>query len=351
MKTDVKTLLKELVEIPSVSHHEDEISSFVCGYLRDNGIRGKRYGNNVYCSVGKGKPSVLLNTHMDTVPVCPGWTRDPFRASVSKGRLYGLGSNDAKGSLAAMMSAMVRLNDTDLAGTVFFGASVGEECGNTGIVELLEILPPVDAAVVGEPTGLDIAIAMRGLAILRFTAVGKSAHGSRPEEGVNAIYGAARDIIRLSTKKFDEHYHDLLGSPGISVTLISGGTKNNVIPGRCEFTVDARSIPSFDNDAMIFTLQELVDGEMEVVSNRFHPCEIGPEEPIVKAAMTACPQGSITGFKGMSDRAFIRAPCIILGPGSGLMSHAPDECIEIAQVEKACTVYHRTVSEFLGCSP
>ncbi|MGM0509888.1 MAG: M20/M25/M40 family metallo-hydrolase [Thermoplasmatota archaeon] len=346
MKT--KDLLKTLVEIPSVSKDEKEISKFIYGYLNENGISAKRYDNNVYCSIGEGKPSILLNSHLDTVPVCPGWDSDPYRALERGGKIYGLGANDAKGSLCAMINTMIGLadTDTDLRGTVYFGASVEEECGNKGIVELLQKIPPVDAAIIGEPTGLDIATAMRGLVILKVTSKGKSAHASRPHHGENAIYRAASDILKIKSTCFKEE-HPLLGSPTVSVTLINGGTKNNVIPGSCEFTIDIRTTPDFGNDALINNISGDLKSDVEVLSNRFYPKETCSEEGVVKVAKNAVQDADIIGFRGMCDYAFIDAPGIILGPGNSQQSHSPNEFIEIKQVEDACRMYQKIIKEFL----
>ncbi len=347
---ETEELLKKLVDIPSISGEEDNISDFICDHLKENGISAKKYKKNVYCSVGKGKHSVLLNSHMDTVPVCPGWSGDPFKAVEKDGYIFGLGANDAKGSLSAMITAMIELADEEFNGKVYFGASVEEECGNRGIVELNSKIPKVDGAIIGEPTGLDIARGMRGLAILQLRIKGKSAHASRPNEGENAICSAAWEILRLSSMTFHKD-HPLLGNPTISVTLIEGGEKNNVIPGECKFTLDLRSTPNYDNNEMIRTISNLSTCDVEVLSNRLHAKETDEQEIIVKAAKKVNPVGKIIGFKGMCDFVFVDAPGIIFGPGTSAMSHAPNERIDLEEVKKASTLYRDIVKEYLGWYP
>ncbi len=343
---EIEELLMELVGITSISGDEGEISRFISEYLKESGIAAKRYKNNVYCSIGKGKPSVLLNSHMDTVPVCPNWTREPFKAREENGYIYGLGANDAKGSLSAMIGALVELAEDDIDGKVYFGASVEEECGNKGIVDLFRKIPKVDAAIIGEPTDMKIATAMRGLTILQLISKGKSAHASRPHEGENAIYRAITDITKLSAMTF-RNEHPLLGVPTVSVTLIEGGTKNNIVPGECKFTLDVRSTPSYDNDDMIEAISGSSISEVEVLSNRLHSKETDERESIVKAAKKVNPTGKVIGFKGMCDFVFVDAPGVIMGPGKSKMSHAPDECIAVDDVKRASVIYRDTVKEFL----
>ncbi len=343
---EAKELLKKLVEIPSISGNEAQISQFVFDHLQENGLSPKQYKDNVYCSIGKGKQILLLNSHLDTVPVCPGWNQDPFKPKEANGKICGLGANDTKGSMTAMINAFKKLADSkDLKGKVFFAASTQEETNNIGIKQLTEKIPKVDAAVIGEPTELNICTAMRGLAILKFVAKGKSGHASRPSQGVNAIYKAIEDIKKLRSLEF-EKAHKLLGKPTITTTLISGGTKNNVIPGECEFTTDVRTTPIYPNKKMIDLIKETATSEVQVLSDRLCPKETSESEKIVLAAQKACPEGKLLGFPAMCDWVFIDAPGIIFGPGITTQSHTPNEFIEIKQVEKAGEIYQKIVHEF-----
>jgi len=341
-----KELLKKLVEIPSVSGNEAKISSFLYEHLKENGLPAKQYKGNVYCSIGKGKQTLLFNSHLDTVPECPGWSQDPFKPKEANGKIYGLGANDAKGSLTAMVDAFKKLaGSNDFNGKLFLAASTQEETDNIGIKQVVEKIPKVDAVVIGEPTNLSICTAMRGLAILKFVAKGKSGHASRPSEGVNAIYKAFQDIEKLKALSFEKE-HPKLGKPTVTVTMINGGTKNNVIPGECEFTADVRSTPIYDNQKMIEAIKKVVSSELHILSQELCPKETSESEKIVLAAKKASPGSNLIGFPAMCDWVFVDAPGIIIGPGITTQSHAPNENIEIKQVEKASETYKKIAYEF-----
>ena len=344
----IKELLMKLVCIQSISKNEGEIGRFIFDCLKEKGLSPKMCGDNVYCSIGKGKETLLLTSHMDTVPVCSGWTRKPFKAVEANGRIYGLGANDTKGSLAAMIDTVTNLNDDELDelnGRVVFAGTVQEETTNLGIWQIMEKIGKVDAAVVGEPTGLNICTAMRGLMILKLTAKGRSAHASRPNQGINAIYKSCEDIQRLLGLKFAKS-HNLLGKPSIAVTLINGGAKSNVIPGECEFTADIRSTPIYDNRRLLGLVKKAVKSEVVVLSSRLKPKEANERERVVVAARKASPEAKIIGFPAMCDLALIGAPGIIIGPGRFKQSHSPDEFIKPEQVAKASSIYRGVIENY-----
>ncbi len=342
-----KELLLKLVSIQSVSRGEAEIGEFICKYLSDNGLDPKMHEGNVYCSKGSGKDSLLLTSHMDTVPVCPGWTRNPNKPTDDGGKIFGLGSNDAKGSMAAMMDAIVSLDESMLDGKVFFSATVQEEVTNCGIEQVMKKLPRVGAAVVGEPTGLDICTSMKGLLILKLKAKGRSAHASRPSEGINAIYNAIGDIQRVLALDFPKS-HNQLGKPSIAATMISAGTRNNVIPAQCEFTLNIRSTPFYDNHKLLALIEKAVKSDVIVQSIRLNSRTVPEKEKIVLAARSANSAAAIRGFQAMCDLALIDAPGIIMGPGNSAQSHAPDEFIEISQVEKASIIYGKLIKDYFN---
>lgn len=345
---NVINLLKQLIEIPSVSNKEEEISRYVKGFFEENGISAKRYKNNVYCHVGEGEPKLLLNSHLDTVPPCSDYTNNPYASEEKGGRIYGLGSNDAKGSVAAMMSAMVSLSKLeDLNGKIYFGASVEEEVGNKGIEMLTEKIPRVEGAVVGEPTSLNICTGMRGLLILKFTAKGKSGHASRPEEGDNAIYKAISDIDKIKNIKFEKE-HDLLGYPSVAVTVVDGGIKHNMIPDKCRFTADIRTTPLYESSEIISKIKKQISSDIKVYSDRLNYKETNTDEKIVNVALQVNPDGKIKRFGGICDLVFIDEPGIIMGPGTSEESHSPDESIGIDQVRKAVDLYYKLGKEFVG---
>jgi acetylornithine deacetylase len=288
---ELEALLKKMVAIPSISKNEQNLSTFLREYMMDNGVRSEMCGDNVICSVGSGKKTLLFNSHLDTVPACSGWKTDPFKPVKKDGRIIGLGANDAKASMTAMADAVIRLADSKtLDGRLFFAATVQEETLNVGIQQVMERLGKVDAVVIGEPTGLDICTSMRGLVILRLKSTGRSAHASRPSEGVNAIYRTMSDIERLKRIKFPKK-HPVLGCPSIATTMINGGVKSNVIPSECEFTVDVRTTPFYGNMDIIEIIKRSVESKVDVVSSRLIPKETGSGEKIVRAAKKANPGG------------------------------------------------------------
>ena len=341
-------LLQELVRIPSISKNEAPLADRVAEILSEDGFEPVRSGRNVWCRIGNGSPSLLLNTHLDTVPIAPGWTRDPHAALLDGGRIFGLGANDAKGCLTAMLLALPRLRN--VRGSLYLAATCDEEVGKgEGLEVLLPTLPPMDAAIVGEPSSLNIARAQRGLVVLKNTARGRSGHASRPLEGINAIEIAAADVIALKHLTFDRP-HPLLGNPTIQVTLVQGGTTRNMIPAECTYTCDIRTTPNVGNEAIIEKIRSIVLSHVEVASQRLHPRETPENSRIVQAARRAQPKAEVYGFPSLTDLVHVPGPGIVLGPGHRTQSHAPDESIEIAEVARAVEVYARTVEEYFGGS-
>lgn len=342
----IEKLLKKLIEIPSISGQERKIARFVFNYLKNNGLKPKLLlGNNVYCEIGKGEKVLLLNSHLDTVPSSPSWTIQPYQAKETKGKIYGLGACDAKGSIAAMIETMIDLNRVEkkLNGKVIFIATNNEEgTGESGLVKLIKKIN-YDAAIIGEPTSLNICPAQRGIVRLKILAKGKAGHVALG--GVNAIHQAADDISVLKNLKFSKK-HNLLGFPTIQVTLIEGGIKANVIPDRCEFTVHIRSTPIYPNNYLINLIKKKIKSQIEIESNRFFPKETEIREEIVKTAKKVSPNSKITGFLAASDFAFLDKPGIILGPGNLEQAHSADEFIEISQLRKAKEIYKKIIEYF-----
>jgi acetylornithine deacetylase len=336
-------LLKSLVNIPSVSGNENEIADFVYDYLNENGLDAKRVENNVYCSVGKGK-TLLLNSHLDTVPPSKSWKSNPYKANEANGKIYGLGACDAKASIACMICTMTNLikSEKELGGRVIFSAVCEEELESRGIKELIKKIPSFEAAVIGEPTNLDIAVAQKGIVRAKMLSKGKSAHASL--RGVNAIHKAADDIEKIKGLVFKKKH--LLGYPSVQVTMINAGIGKNVIPDRCESILDIRTTPVYPNNYMINLIRKLVKSEIEIMSNRIFPKETNIKEGIVRAARLANKKARTTGFFAACDLAFIDKPGIILGPGSPNQAHSPDEFVEIRQLRKADIIYQNLIKNF-----
>jgi acetylornithine deacetylase len=315
------------------------------------GFSAVRSGRNIHAVIGKGRPALLLNSHLDTVPANPSWTRDPFKPRRIGDRLYGLGASDAKASLAAMLSAlpMIAQRVKRRGGKVVFAATCDEETGGKGLEVLLPRLGRMDAAVIGEPTACDPYTGQRGLVILKATARGRSAHASRPQRGINALEIAARDILNLG--KLRLRRHPLMGAGSVAATMIQGGTRRNVIPAACEFWIDIRTTPRDPNASVVRRVSRLLVSEVTVHSMRLDAVETSPREPIVRAAQAAHPGGRPGALMGTSDLVFCAKrgiPGVILGPGFPRLSHAPDEYVTDGQLRKAATLYPLIVDAYLS---
>ena len=352
--SDVVALLRELVAIPSVSGEEAAVRDHLLAWLRGRGVDARADGRNVLAVIEGAAGSaadrgLLLCTHHDVVPVGPGWTRDPWDAALSDGRVWGRGSNDAKSSVAAMCVAAARADRRQLHGRLVLALVCDEETGGQGAEVLAPRLPPVSACVVGEPSGLDVCPGQRGLLRAAVVARGRSCHASRPWEGENALAKSARDVLAIAALDFPGE-HPLLGRATLAATMIAGGTRPNVIPGECTLQVDGRPTPDCDNGRMLAMLREAVAGsEVVVKSERFRPVLTPPDAEIVRVARAASPTGIVRGFLGVSDLFHLRhLPGVVMGPGTSAASHAPDEWVAVEQVEAAAEAYGRLIGSYLG---
>jgi acetylornithine deacetylase len=355
--SEVIDLLRELVAIPSVSGEEAACRDHLLRWLEARGVPARAIGRNVLAVIegqqGPGAPGapprgLVLCSHYDVVPVGPGWTRAPWEPELSGGRIFGRGSNDAKSSVAAMAVAAANADPARLRGRLVLALVCDEETGGAGIEACLPELPACSAAVVGEPTGLDVCPGQRGLLRVSVRAVGRSCHASRPWEGSNAIESAARDVLAIQSMELPGD-HPLLGTPTLAVTVIAGGTRPNVIPGECTFQVDGRPTPECDNERLLGLLRDTVAGEVEVRSTRFRPVVTPEGEEIVQVARAASPTGAVRGFGGVSDLFHLRhLPGVVMGPGTSAASHAPDEWVAVEQVEAAAVAYGDIVQRYLG---
>lgn len=334
-------LLKVLISTPSVSRDEEAAANALQTYMERSGILTNRSGNNVWCTgpnFDEKKPTLLLNSHIDTVKPVSGWQKQPFTPTESEGRLYGLGSNDAGGSLVCLFETFRMLTQKEQPYNLIFLASCEEEVsGKNGIESVLPELPPIRFAVVGEPTGMRPAIAEKGLMVLDCVATGKAGHAAR-NEGVNAIYKAIEDINWFSTYQFPEK-SDLLGPVKMTVTIIKAGTQHNVVPDRCEFTVDIRSNEFYSNERLFELIKEQVGCEIKARSFRLNSSRTEPEHPFVQRCLMLGkePFGSPT----LSDQALMRFPSVKIGPGDSARSHSADEFIYGPEIRDAITTYVR----------
>lgn len=347
MSPDAVSLLRRLVATSSESGKEDAAAALLEAELSALGWAPKRVGRSVYAVLGSGGPTLLLSSHIDTVPVGEGWTVPPLEGLLKDGRVYGRGANDAKGCLTAMvLGAAAAFSKDAPAGTVVLSASCEEETTNSGIAEVLPHLPKPDAAVVGEPTGLAPAVAQKGLLLLEVTAQGRAAHAAWGG-GENAVTKAARDVLALESISFDRS-HPALGLPSLQVTQIHGGERHNVIPDRCKLVVDIRTTPSYAPEELVGLVQARVGGSVSVRSQRLTAVDTPPSHPVVRAAVAAGgrqPFGSPT----VSDWAYLKGlPAVKVGPGDSRRSHTPDEYLEVAELEEGVVFYERLIREYFN---
>lgn len=335
-------LLKGMISRPSFSREETAVADYLQKCWSDAGHHLFRKGNNLWI-IAPGfdfaKPTLLLNSHIDTVRPAAGWQKDPFLPEETEDdRLYGLGSNDAGASVVSLYEAFTILSAKAQPYNLIFLASCEEEVsGKNGIESVLPELPPIRFAVVGEPTGMRPAIAEKGLMVLDCVATGKAGHAAR-QEGVNAIYKAIEDINWFSTYQFPEK-SDLLGPVKMTVTIIKAGTQHNVVPDRCEFTVDIRSNEFYSNERLFELIKEQVGCEIKARSFRLNSSRTEPEHPFVQRCLMLGnePFGSPT----LSDQALMRFPSVKIGPGDSARSHSADEYIYGPEIRDAITTYVR----------
>lgn len=336
---DAIELLKELIATPSVSRDESTAADVMARAISGYGYEYSREGNNIWIKSSGfdcSKPTLLLNAHIDTVKPVSSWTRNPFCPDVCGGRLYGLGSNDCGGGLVTLLQAFRHITSRPQSYNTIWLASAEEEVsGENGIRRALPLLPAADVAIVGEPTGMQPAIAEKGLMVIDATARGKSGHAARGE-GINAIYEALDDICWLRGYKF-EKVSPLLGPTVMNVTIINAGTQHNVIPDECRFTIDIRTNEFYRNEDVFSFLSSKMKSELKARSFRLSSSHISEDNPLIQRckAMGMTPFGSPT----LSDQALMPFPSFKLGPGQSARSHSADEYIGIGEIEDAINTY------------
>lgn len=347
--SDVTDLLATLVKISSPSGEEDAVVAALAEWLRERGLSPVILDRNLSVRVGRpGGARLLLHSHLDTVPVGSDWTKNPLGAEVIEGRMYGRGANDAKGCVAAMAEAVVRLSREELSGEVVFAATCEEERGTMGFGHCLPNLGKLDGAVFGEPTGLHPAIAQRGMLLLTLTAKGVAGHAARPHLAQNAIVAAARDILALERLDL-EPVSPSLGISTMAVTEVHGGQAHNIIPERCELGLDLRTVAELPPETLIARIQGAVESEVRVRSSRFTPVATPLGSRLWQAVQRAHPEGRPFGSPTLSDWAHApHIPAVKMGPGLSEVSHTADEWIELAQVESAAKLYAEIARAFFA---
>jgi acetylornithine deacetylase len=345
-------ILEEAVATPSLSGHEAALAERAAARLSLPGVQVERFGDNVVARVGEG-PDLLWNTHLDTVPADPGWTRDPWTPTWEGDRLYGLGSNDAKASLAAMTAALIALAHEPPDCRVTLTLVCQEETGGKGTEAVWPWLQSQGyrpaGVVVGEPTGLDAAVWQRGLLVLELVADGDACHAANADRlgARNPIFALGEDLGRLRAKPLPEHA--VLGRTTLQPTVIEGGDARNRVPGRASCVLDVRTVPGATHGELVAQIRENLVAEVKVLSERLVPFDADPDSAVVRAARLARPALQVFGSATMSDLVFFQGLAgIKCGPGDTTRSHTPDEYVLSAEVTEAARFYERLAREFAG---
>jgi len=334
------SLLKQLIAIPSFSRDEEGTADLLEQFLIGKGVKIHRKLNNIWAFnkyFDASRPTILLNSHHDTVKPNPGYTRDPFEASVEDGKLFGLGSNDAGGCLVSLIAVFLYFyKQADLSYNFCMATTAEEEIsGVNGLELIIPELGPLDFAIVGEPTGMHLAIGERGLMVLDCVAHGKAGHAAR-EEGENAIYSAIRDIEWFRSYKLPLE-SALFGPVKMSVTIISAGSQHNVVPAECKFTVDVRVTDVYRNEEVLEIIRQHVKCSITPRSVRLKSSKIGEDHPIVQAGIAL---GRITyGSPTTSDQALLDIPSLKIGPGDSARSHTADEFVYVDEINEGIELY------------
>jgi acetylornithine deacetylase len=345
--TDINTLhlqavrlLQQLIAIPSFSKEENLTGDLLEKYLKDIGVETHRKLNNIWAwnkYFDASKPTILLNSHHDTVKPNSGYTRDPFDAKIEDGKLYGLGSNDAGGCLVSLIHTFLYFYDKPgLRYNLCLAATAEEEIsGVNGLELIIPELGRLEFGIVGEPTLMQLAVAERGLMVLDCVAHGKAGHAAR-EEGENAIYNALTDIEWFRTYRFPQE-SEVFGPIKMSVTIINAGSQHNVVPASCTFTVDVRVTDAYRNEQVLEIIRQHVNCEVTPRSIRLKPSKIDKHHPIVEAGIRL---GRTTyGSPTTSDQSLLDIPSLKVGPGDSARSHTADEFIYVDEISDGIALY------------
>lgn len=338
---DAIVLLKQLIATPSFSKEEDKTVSLIENFFYGQGVKSNRYLHNVWAVnkyFAEKKPTILLNSHHDTVKPVNQYSCDPFDPVIKNGKLYGLGSNDAGGCLVSLLAAFIHYYDKeDISYNIIMAATSEEEIsGKNGIEALWPLLPAIDFAMVGEPTGLDLAVAEKGLLVLDCTAHGKAGHAAR-NEGENAIYKAMKDIGWFCNYTFPKR-SALLGDIKMTVTSINSSNKeHNKIPEDCSFIVDIRITDEYTHEEILDVIRQHVDCKIAPRSMRLKPSSIAIDHPLVLSGKKL--GRKLYGSATMSDAALMNVPVLKFGPGDSARSHTADEFIYLHEIKDGIEAY------------
>ena len=345
---DAVALLQKMIATPSISRTESDPADLIEGWLQERGVATNRFKNNVWAynlHFDAAKPTLLINSHHDTVKPNAAYTRDPFAPTIENGLLYGLGSNDAGASAVGLLATFMHFYaDTDLTYNICIAITGEEEVsGREGIECILDKIGPIEFAIVGEPTLMQMAIAERGLLVLDCTAHGKAGHAAR-NEGDNAIYRAMKDIEWFRTYEFPE-VSELFGRVKMSVTQIEAGTQHNVVPAECKWVVDVRVTDRYTNEQVVEHIRERVSCDVAPRSLRLKPSHIDPSHPVVQAGKSL---GLTTfGSPTSSDQMLLSVPSLKMGIGDSARSHSADEYVGLEEIASGIETYIKILTKVI----
>ena len=348
LKLDAIDLLKKMIAIPSFSKDENATADLIENYLMQHKIKTHRNTNNVWATnryYNSDLPTILLNSHHDTVEPNSGYTLNPFEATEKEGKLFGLGSNDAGGALVSLLATFIYFYpQKKLTYNLIFSATAEEEIsGINGVSSILASLGQIDFAIVGEPTEMNLAIAEKGLLVLDCVAYGTSSHAAHSDPN-NAIINALADVEWFNNFYFPK-ISEMLGEIKMNVTMIKAGTQHNVIPDRCEFTVDIRTTDVYDNREVLEIIEEHISSKVVPRSLRLNSSAIEILHPLVQAGI--CLGRETYGSPTISDMALMNFPSVKIGPGNSLRSHSSDEFIYINEIESGIDIYIQMLSKII----
>jgi acetylornithine deacetylase len=349
LQNEAIELLKELIATPSFSKEEERTAGILAKFFAVRDIAASQAGNNVFALnkyYDESKPTILLNSHHDTVKPNPQYTKDPFSPIVEDGKLFGLGSNDAGGCLVSLIAVFLYYYDkADFKYNIIIAATAEEEISGTGGIEhTLPYLPKIDDAIVGEPTQMQMAVAERGLMVLDCISYGKAGHAAR-NEGENAIAKAIKDINWFNSYQFPK-ISDLLGANKMSVTVIETENKaHNVVPAQCKFVVDTRINELYSFEEVLDIIKSNVQCEVKARSTRLRSTSITLEHPLVKAGLNL--GRTYYGSPTTSDKALMPFPALKIGPGDSARSHTADEYIYIDEIKSGIDLYIQLLNQLV----
>src|ERR1700761_8503151 len=341
-------LLQQLIRIPSFSREEDKTADAIQQFMYDRSITMHRKLNNLWAwnkYFDPEKPTILLNSHHDTVKPNSGYTRDPYDGVIEDGKLYGLGSNDAGGCLVSLIAVFLYFYDKQGLKYNFCLATTAEEeiSGVNGLELIIPDLGNLDFGIVGEPTQMQLAVAEKGLMVLDCVSHGKAGHAAR-EEGENAIYKAMKDIEWFRNFHFPKE-SEVFGPVKMSVTIINAGSQHNVVPASCVFTVDVRVTDAYRNEEVLEIIRQHVNCEVKPRSIRLKPSKIDKDHPIVKAGIAL---GRTTyGSPTTSDQSLLDIQSIKVGPGDSARSHTADEFVYVDEIREGIELYIKMLEQIV----